>query len=80
MSRPNSQSMSTRPEATSATCQEVGPRLRTTPIFGSVGSLSQPSVTDLRRPWRSYVDEATIRPWRKARLEAGPKAKRPFGP
>ena len=26
------------------------------------------------------VDEATIRRWRKARLEAGPKAKRPFGP
>jgi integrase len=26
------------------------------------------------------VDEATIRRWRKARLEAGPKAERPFGP
>jgi integrase len=26
------------------------------------------------------IDEATIRRWRKERLEAGPKAKRPFGP
>lgn len=28
----------------------------------------------------SDVDEVTIRRWRKARLEVGPKAKRPFGP
>jgi integrase len=28
----------------------------------------------------SNVDEAIIRRWRKERLEAGPKAKRPFGP
>jgi integrase len=28
----------------------------------------------------SDIDEASVRRWRKARLEAGPKAKRPFGP
>lgn len=36
------------------------------PTFGDLG------LTD--------IDEATIRRWRKARLDAGPKAKRPFGP
>jgi integrase len=36
------------------------------PTFGDLG------VSD--------IDEATVRRWRKARLEAGPKAKRPFGP
>jgi integrase len=28
----------------------------------------------------SDIDEASVRRWRKARLEAGPNAKRPFGP
>ena len=36
------------------------------PTFGDLG------LTD--------IDEATIRRWRKARLDAGPNAKRPFGP